>query len=54
MGLNLSVLTALTNNEVSLGRVAYATVPYWLIHLCAIAVLTLFPILALFLPNLLF
>jgi tripartite ATP-independent transporter DctM subunit len=54
VGLNLSVLTALTNNEVSLGRVAYATVPYWLIHLCAIAVLTLFPILALFLPNLLF
>ena len=54
VGLNLSVLTALTNNEISLGRVAYATVPYWLIHLCAIAVLTLFPILALFLPNLLF
>ena len=54
VGLNLSVLTALTNNEISLGRFAYATVPYWLIHLCAIAVLTLFPILALFLPNLLF
>lgn len=54
VGLNLSVLTALTNNEVSLGRVAYATVPYWLIHLCAIAILTLFPMLALFLPNLLF
>ena len=54
VGLNLSVLTALTNNEVSLGRVAYATVPYWLIHLCAIVMLTLFPMLALFLPNLLF
>lgn len=54
VGLNLSVLSALTDNEVSLGRVAHATVPYWLIHLCAIAILTLFPILALFLPNLLF
>ena len=54
VGLNLSVLTALTKNEVSLGRVAYATVPYWLIHLCAIVILTMFPILALYLPNLLF
>ncbi len=54
VGLNLSVLTSLTNNEVSLGRVAYATVPYWLIHLGAIVLLTLFPILALYLPNLLF
>lgn len=54
VGLNLSVLTALTNNEVSLGRVAVATVPYWLIHLFAILMLTVFPALALFLPNLLF
>ncbi|MCV6594905.1 MAG: TRAP transporter large permease subunit, partial [Silicimonas sp.] len=54
VGLNLSVLTALTNNEVSLGRVAAATVPYWLIHLVAIVLLTLFPALALFLPDLLF
>lgn len=54
VGLNLSVLTALTNNDVSLGRVATATVPYWLIHLLAIAILTLFPMLALYIPNLLF
>ena len=54
VGLNLSVLTALTNNEVSLGRVAAATVPYWLIHLFAILILTLFPSIALFLPGLLF
>lgn len=54
VGLNLSVLTALTNNEVSLGRVAVATVPYWLIHLFAIFLLTVFPAVALFLPNLLF
>ena len=54
VGLNLSVLASLTNNEVSLGRVARATVPYWLIHLLAIAVLTAFPAIALFLPDLLF
>lgn len=54
VGLNLSVLTALTNNEVSLGRVATATIPYWIIHLFMIFILTLFPILALYLPNLLF
>ncbi|MDA4844169.1 TRAP transporter large permease [Hoeflea poritis] len=54
VGLNLSVITALTNGEVSLGRVAIATVPYWVIHLFAIVVLTLFPALALFLPDLLF
>ncbi|MCR9212343.1 MAG: TRAP transporter large permease [Proteobacteria bacterium] len=54
VGLNLSVLTALTKNEVSLGRVATATVPYWIIHLFMIFILTLFPVLALYLPNLLF
>ena len=54
VGLNLSVLTALTNNEVSLGRVAIATVPYWIIHLFMIILLTIFPALALFLPDLLF
>ena len=54
VGLNLSVLASLTNNEVSLGRVAWATVPYWLAPLLAIAVLTAFPAIALFLPDLLF
>lgn len=54
VGLNLSVLSSLTNNEISLGRVAMATVPYWMIHLLAVVVLTAFPIIALFLPNLLF
>ncbi|PLS21402.1 TRAP transporter large permease [Neptunicoccus cionae] len=54
VGLNLSVLSALTNGQVSLGRVAIATVPYWIIHLFMIFILTLFPVLALFLPDLLF
>jgi tripartite ATP-independent transporter DctM subunit len=54
VGLNLSVLASLTNNEVSLGRVARATVPYWIIHLLAIGLLTAVPNIALFLPDLLF
>lgn len=54
VGLNLSVLTSLTRGEVSLGRVAIATVPYWVIHLIAIGLLTAFPALALFVPDLLF
>ena len=54
VGLNLSVLVSLTENEVSLGRVAKATVPYWVIHLFAVVLLTAFPAIALFLPDLLF
>ncbi|MCG8493702.1 MAG: TRAP transporter large permease subunit, partial [Sneathiellales bacterium] len=54
VGLNLSVLTSLTQKELSLGRVAIATIPYWVIHLVAILLLTLFPAIALFIPGLLF
>ena len=51
VGLNLSVLASLTNNEVTLGRAALATIPYWLIFLLALVVLTMFPQIALVLPN---
>lgn len=54
VGLNLSVLTTLTKGELSLGRVAVATVPYWIIHLFMIVLLTIFPVLALYLPDLFF
>jgi TRAP-type C4-dicarboxylate transport system permease large subunit len=54
VGLNLSVLAAITENEVSLGRVAIATIPYWLILLLSVIILTLFPGIALFLPDLAF
>jgi tripartite ATP-independent transporter DctM subunit len=53
VGLNLSVLTVMTNNEVPLGRAAVAATPYWLVLLLAVAVLTVFPAIATFLPNLL-
>ncbi len=53
VGLNLSVLVSVTKDEVSLGEAAIATIPYWLILLTGIALLTALPQLALYLPNLL-
>ena len=51
VGMNLYVLTAITNNEVRLGQAASASVPYWLMMLLGILLLALFPSIALFLPN---
>lgn len=53
VGLNLSVLTVMTNGEITLGRAAMAATPYWLLLLLAILILTLFPAIATFLPDLL-
>ncbi|HAK52604.1 MAG TPA: C4-dicarboxylate ABC transporter permease [Gammaproteobacteria bacterium] len=54
VGLNLTVLAGVTNNEVPLGRVAVATIPYWMILLLSVAIMTLFPQIALFLPSVAF
>ena len=51
VGMNLYVLTAITNHEVRLGQAASASVPYWLMMLLGILLLALFPSIALFLPN---
>lgn len=53
VGLNLSVLTVLTKGEVSLGQAALAAMPYWLMLLMAVLILTAFPGIATFLPALL-
>jgi len=53
VGLNLSVLVSVTKEKVSLGETAVATVPYWLILLAGIAVLTAIPQIALYLPSML-
>ncbi|MFN0161551.1 MAG: TRAP transporter large permease [Burkholderiales bacterium] len=53
VGLNLSVLTVITDNEVPLGRAAVAATPYWLILLLAVGILTVFPAIATFLPKML-
>lgn len=54
VGLNLSVLSAITDNEVSLGRVAIASIPYWIILVLSVVILTVFPSIALVLPEALF
>jgi len=51
VGLNLSVLVSVTKEDVSLGEAALATVPYWLILLLGVALLTALPQIALFLPG---
>ena len=51
VGLNLSVLVAVTKEKVSLGEAATATIPYWLILLAGIIVLAMFPQIALVLPK---
>ena len=51
VGLNLSVLVSVAKEKVSLGETALATMPYWLILLLGIGILTLAPELALFLPS---
>ena len=54
VGLNLTVLTGVTNNDVPLGRVAVATIPYWMLLLLSVAIMTIFPQIALFLPSIAF
>jgi tripartite ATP-independent transporter DctM subunit len=51
VGLNLSVLVSVTKEKVPLGEVAIATMPYWLILLAGILLLTAIPQIALFLPS---
>lgn len=51
VGLNLFVLSSITKNEVNVAAAARASLPYWLILLAAVGLLTCFPSLALWLPN---
>lgn len=52
VGMNLYVLVAITNGEVNLGQAARAALPFWLLLLAGVGVLTLAPGIALVLPNL--
>ncbi len=54
VGMNLFVITGITNNEVTLIEAARAALPYWLLLLFGIVVLTVFPQIALVLPNMMF
>jgi len=46
------VLVAITEDEVGRGRTAVATMPSWVMMLVAVVLLTLFPEIALVLPDL--
>lgn len=52
VGINLFVLVAVTQGEVSLADAARAALPYWLLLLFSVGFLTAFPQIILFLPNL--
>jgi C4-dicarboxylate transporter DctM subunit len=51
VGLNLSVLVAVTDNKVGLGETAIATSPYWILLLFGILIVTIFPSIILYIPN---
>ena len=51
VGLNLSVLVSVTKEKVTLGEAAITTIPYWLILLFGVVLLTAVPQIALFLPS---
>lgn len=51
LGINLFVAMAVSRNEVSLGEAALACLPYWLLMIAALALITIFPQIALVLPQ---
>ena len=51
MGINLFVVMAMSRNEVTLGEAALAALPYWLLMLALLALITVFPDIVLFLPH---
>jgi tripartite ATP-independent transporter DctM subunit len=53
VGLNLFVITAITNGEVTLPQAARACVPYWIVMMALIAWMAAMPSMALWLPNVL-
>jgi len=52
VGLNLFVLVGITKGEVTLPAASLAALPFWMVMLVAVLILTLFPQIALFLPGL--
>jgi C4-dicarboxylate transporter, DctM subunit len=54
VGMNLFVLVGITNREVILEEAAKAAVPYWLVLLLSVVILTVFPGIATWLPSMSF
>lgn len=51
LGINLFVMMAVSRNAVPMSEVAVACIPYWLIMLGALALITVLPEIVLFLPS---
>jgi C4-dicarboxylate transporter, DctM subunit len=51
VGMNLFVLVGITNREVTLEEAAKASIPFWLVLLLSVCLLTLFPGIATWLPS---
>jgi C4-dicarboxylate transporter, DctM subunit len=54
VGVNLFVMLAITRGKVTLGQLSTECLPYWVMLLVGTALMTAFPQIALFLPQLLF
>ena len=52
VGINLYVLTGMTNGQVKLGQAAVAALPYWLALLFLILLIVAFPGIVTWLPSL--
>ena len=51
LGVNLFVMMAITKGKVTLGEAARACLPYWLLMLILLALITVVPQIVMFLPN---
>lgn len=54
LGMNLFIILAVSEGEMSLGEVARACIPFWIILMFSLCILTIFPQIALFLPDIVF
>ena len=54
LGMNLFIILAVSEGRMSLGDVAKSCIPFWIILMFSLALITIFPEIALFLPSLVF
>jgi TRAP-type C4-dicarboxylate transport system permease large subunit len=52
--MNLFIILAVSDGRMSLGEVARSCIPFWIILMFSLALITIFPEIALFLPRLAF
>ena len=51
-GVNLFILISITKGGVTIGEAAKACIPYWMLHLTGLIIITIFPEIVMFLPRL--